>query len=97
MASCITSQLQCHTLSIHIQDVILNIYTQVGMLVTGLEVNQNVPQMDVVTEHLMHEERKLNDRGSNNGTNKVMAAYRHKNIKNVTIAYLLQTNSGLVI
>ena len=34
--------------------------------------------MDVVTERLLHEERKLNDRGGSSGTNKAMAAYRYK-------------------
>ena len=52
-----------------------------NMLVTALETNQDVPQMDVVTERLLHEERKLNDRGSSSGTNKAMAAYHYK--KNV--------------
>lgn len=50
-----------------------------NMLVTALEANQNVPQMEVVTERLLHEERKLNDRGSSSGINKAMAAnYHHK-------------------
>ena len=34
-------------------------------LATALEANQDVPQMEVVTECLLHEEHKLNDRGSN--------------------------------
>ena len=32
------------------------------MLVTALEANTEVPKMDIVTEHLLHEERKLNNR-----------------------------------
>jgi len=52
-----------------------------NMLVTALEANQDVPQMEVVTEHLLHEECKLNDCGSSSGTNKAMAAYCYK--KNV--------------
>ena len=31
------------------------------MLVTALESNTDVPSMDIVTEHLLHEERKLKD------------------------------------
>ena len=33
-----------------------------NMLVTALEANTDVPSMDVVTERLLHEERKLKDR-----------------------------------
>ena len=32
------------------------------MLVTALEANADVPKMEVVTERLLHEERKLKDR-----------------------------------
>ena len=39
--------------------------------------------MEVVTECLLHEERKLNDRGSSSGTIKAMTAYHHK--RNVII------------
>ena len=49
-----------------------------NMLVTALEANQDIPQMEVVTERLLHEERKLNDRGSSSGTNKAMTACRYK-------------------
>ena len=48
------------------------------MPVTALEGNQDVPQMEVVTERLLHEERKLNDHGSSSGTTKAMTAYHHK-------------------
>ena len=34
-----------------------------GMLVTALEASAEVPQMEVVTERLLHEERKLKERG----------------------------------
>lgn len=40
-----------------------------NMLVTAL---QNVPQIEVVTECLLHEEHKLNDRGSSSGTNRLI-------------------------
>ena len=33
-----------------------------NMFITALEVNTDVPSMDVVTERLLHEERKLKDR-----------------------------------
>ena len=55
------------------------------MLVTALEANKDVPQMEVVTECLLHEERKLNDRGNSSGTNRAMAAYRHK--RNIVICH----------
>ena len=32
-------------------------------LVTALEENQDMPHMDLVTERLLHEERKIKDRG----------------------------------
>ena len=32
-----------------------------GVLVTALEASPDVPTMDVVTEHLLHQERKIND------------------------------------
>ena len=38
-----------------------------------LEANQDVPKMKVFTECLLHEERKLNDCGSNSRTNKATA------------------------
>ena len=49
-----------------------------NMLVTALEANQDVLQIEVVTECLLHEEHKLNDCDSNSGTNKVMATYHYK-------------------
>ena len=30
-----------------------------GMFVTALEANTDVPKMDIVTEHLLHEEQKI--------------------------------------
>ena len=45
------------------------------MLVTALEVNAEVPKMEVVTERLLHKERKLKDRmGTDEGGAKAMAA-----------------------
>ena len=32
-----------------------------NMLVTALEANSDVPEMDVVTERLLHEERKMKE------------------------------------
>ncbi len=37
-----------------------------NMLVTALEANSTVPAMEIVTERLMHEERKRKDRGLSN-------------------------------
>ena len=39
-----------------------------GMLVTALEANADVPKMDVVTERLLHEERKSKERTGINGS-----------------------------
>ena len=50
-----------------------------NMLVTSLETNPTVPEMEVVIERLMHEERKLKDRGlwSEPGSDGALVA-RHK-------------------
>ena len=48
-----------------------------SMLVTALEANEEVPKMEVVTERLLHEERKLKDRaGVGESSEKVMTARR---------------------
>ena len=39
-----------------------------SMLVTALELNPEVPKMEVVTERLLHEERKLKDRADANSS-----------------------------
>ena len=48
------------------------------MLVMAHEANQDMPQMNVVTEHLLHKECKLNGYGSSSGTNNAMTAYHYK-------------------
>ena len=48
-----------------------------NMLVTALEANADVPKMEVVTERLLHEERKLKDRGASEDSEKGMIG-RHK-------------------
>ena len=46
-----------------------------SMLVTALEANAEVPKMELVTERLLHEERKLKDReGADVSSEKAMAA-----------------------
>lgn len=46
-----------------------------NMLVTALEANAEVPKREVVTERLLHEERKLKDRaGAEIGSGEAMAA-----------------------
>ena len=47
------------------------------MLVTALEVNVDVPKMEVVTERLLHEERKQQDKGSS-FPSKALSVSRHK-------------------
>ena len=53
-----------------------------GVLVTALEASPEVPKMDVVTERLLHEERKMLSRedGSNPGDEKAMVS-RSKNFR----------------
>ena len=47
-----------------------------NVLVTALEANPDVPKWEVVTERLLHEERKINDRdGSSNDTTKAMPVH----------------------
>ena len=49
------------------------------MLVTALEANSDVPKMEVVTERLLHEERKQRDRGESEGAQpKAMPVTRSK-------------------
>ncbi len=48
-----------------------------SMLVTALEANPDVPKMEVVTERLLHEERKLKERlGTGTGGDKAMTVDR---------------------
>ena len=52
-----------------------------NMIVTALEANPQVPKMEVVTERLLHEERKLRDRGEGSmGSGGAMAA-RHQSCR----------------
>ena len=45
------------------------------MLVTALETNETIPKMETVTEHLLHEERKLKDkREKERGHTKALAS-----------------------
>ena len=46
------------------------------MLVTALEAMADVPAMEVVTERLVHEERKLKDRDSFEGREEAINGYR---------------------
>ena len=54
-----------------------------NMLVTALEANTNIPCMDVVTERLLHEERKLKDReGSGSSHEKAMTSrFKRKSVE----------------
>ena len=61
-----------------------------NMLVTALEANAVVPSMDVVTERILHEERKMKNRDdSGNGEvlTKAMAAYRPRNRASIKCFY----------
>lgn len=53
------------------------------MLVTALEANADVPQIDVVTERLLHEERKQRDREDDRSHSKAMttATYSRGTVK----------------
>ena len=54
-----------------------------NMLVTALEANEEVPKMEVVTERLLHEERKLKNRGGSTGacSEKVMTVKQQSHKK----------------
>ena len=54
-----------------------------NMLVTVLEANTDIPSMDVVTERLLHEERKLKDReGSGSSHEKAMTSrFKRKSVE----------------
>ena len=52
-----------------------------SMLVTALEANSDVPQMEVVTERLLHEERKQMDKeGSGGSTSKALTIAHSKTV-----------------
>ena len=52
-----------------------------NMLVTALEANADVPQMAVVTERLLHEEKKQKDREDSDRTQKVLTVRSKNDIK----------------
>ena len=53
-----------------------------NMLVTALEANTDVPSMDVVTEHLLHEERKRDREGSGSSHEKAMTSrFKRKSVE----------------
>ena len=52
-----------------------------NMLVTALEANADVPQMAVVTEGLLHEEKEQKDREDSDRTQKVLTVGSKKDIK----------------
>ena len=52
-----------------------------NMLVTALEANADVPQMAVVTERLLHEEKKQKDREVSDRTQKVLTVRSKNDIK----------------
>lgn len=63
----------------HVVHLLANLPESFSMLVTALGTNPDVPQMEVVTERLLHEERKIKDRdGSSSETTKAMPAYHSK-------------------
>ena len=51
-----------------------------SMLVTALETNAEVPKMELATERLLHEERKLTDRGGDASSEKA------RKVRSATIA-----------
>ena len=46
----------------HVVHLLASLPESFGMLVTALEANTDVPKMDIMTECLLHEERKINSR-----------------------------------
>lgn len=51
-----------------------------NMLVTALEANPDIPSIEVVTERLLHEERKIQDRESPRAGQKAMTTHSKKKI-----------------
>ena len=48
------------------------------VLVTALEANEDVPKLEVVTEPILHQERKSKERSGSPGTESAMTSRRHK-------------------
>ena len=51
-----------------------------GMLVTALEANTDVPKMDIVTECLLHEERKINSRNDFEPSGRAMTSHSRRKL-----------------
>ena len=59
-----------------------------NMLVTASEANAEVPSMEVVTERLLHEERKLNERETASSEKEMLG--KKKEEKGTTVSWLWQ-------
>ena len=56
-----------------------------NMLVTALEANAEVPKMEVVTERLMHEERRQKDRAEDTNSEKAMTMEQRTRRKGLSL------------
>ena len=63
------------------------------MLVTALEANADIPKTEVVTERLLHEERKLKDGAD--GADKAMAVNRESRRKGPRSHYFHAISRGI--
>ena len=57
-----------------------------SVLVTALEANEDVPKLEVVTEHILHQERKLKYRsGASSTTESTMTSYKIFRQKSISV------------
>ena len=52
-----------------------------SMMVTALEANKDVPKMEVVTERLIHEEKKVNERAGDRQSKAALISKEKKEVK----------------
>ena len=60
----------------HVVYLLASLLESYNVLVTALEANEDVPKLEVVTERILHQERKLKDKGQNVEGASVMISHR---------------------
>ena len=60
----------------HVVYLLASLLESYNMSVTALEANEDVPKLGVVTERILHKERKLKDKGQNVEGASVMISHR---------------------
>ena len=72
--------------------ILANLPDSYNMLVTALEANAEVPKLELVTERLLHEERKMKERAGCNNNSSNSASGSSQGMNNLGDAALLANN-----